>query len=441
MDFLILYEHTKRELENACLLKCELERRGYKVKIDYFMSLSVLFSSPKVLIVPHLYDDFQVSFLVKNRNKKHLSIVDLQYEQVLEESEDSIRHHTPSGQAKNAYHSAWGDVQVNRYLNGGISPSHICKTGNISMDLNYPAFNAFFYTREEIAEEFQIPSGKKWIMMLANFTLSNRTEEETAAQGEFCGIRQLYLDKRYYMIQSQDEILKWFECFLEDHQDYILIYRPHPAERLDEKVKRIAKKQKRFYINNAYSVRQWIRVADVFFTYDSTSLIDVYYSKKYCGILRPIDVPEIITAECMMGAEELKMYDEMETAILKYDSKEFPVPDDMIRSFYGEWDDGKAYVRIADMCETALKDNKFYYHYKNSPLPMKQWVKQFGRYLFCTVGKYIPISRYMYFFIRSNKFEKLMKEEQNEIYPSARTIKWYCKRFENIIGKNKKEVK
>lgn len=435
MDFLILYEHVQRELENASLLKCELEKRGYKVKIDYFMSLSVLFSSPKVLVLPHLYDDFQVNFLVKNRNRKHLSIVDLQYEQVLEESEESIRHHTPKEQAKHAYHSAWGDVQVKRYLDGGIPTSHICKTGNVSMDLNYPVFDPLFRTREEIAKQFCLPCEKKWIMMFANFTLCNRTEEETAAQGEFCGIRQLYLDKRHYMLQSQDGILKWFELFLEKHPDYILIYRPHPAESVDGSVRRLAEKQKRFYIIRAYSVRQWIRVADTFFTYDSTSLIDVYYSKKYCGILRPVDVPENITAECMMGAEELKQYDEMEEAILHCNSKRFPVPDEMIKSFYGEWDDGKAYIRLADMCETALKEKRFIYYYRNSSLSCREWWKLFGRYMLCSIGKYIPICKYLYWLFRSRRFERLMKEEERELYPCARRIRQYCRQFKKILEK------
>ena len=33
VDFLIIYEHKVRELENMCLIKYELERRGYTVEI------------------------------------------------------------------------------------------------------------------------------------------------------------------------------------------------------------------------------------------------------------------------------------------------------------------------------------------------------------------------------------------------------------------------
>ncbi len=35
LDFLFIYEHKVRELENLCLMKYELDRRGYKTKIVY----------------------------------------------------------------------------------------------------------------------------------------------------------------------------------------------------------------------------------------------------------------------------------------------------------------------------------------------------------------------------------------------------------------------
>lgn len=32
IDFLFIYEHKVGELENLCLMKCELDHRGYKTK-------------------------------------------------------------------------------------------------------------------------------------------------------------------------------------------------------------------------------------------------------------------------------------------------------------------------------------------------------------------------------------------------------------------------
>ena len=33
-DFLLMYEHKVRELDNLCLLKYELDKRGYKTKMN-----------------------------------------------------------------------------------------------------------------------------------------------------------------------------------------------------------------------------------------------------------------------------------------------------------------------------------------------------------------------------------------------------------------------
>lgn len=36
-DFLFIYEHKVRELENLCLMKYELDRRGYKLRLCTLM--------------------------------------------------------------------------------------------------------------------------------------------------------------------------------------------------------------------------------------------------------------------------------------------------------------------------------------------------------------------------------------------------------------------
>lgn len=42
LDFLFIYEHKVRELENLCLLKYELDRRGYRVKIVHIEDAEAL---------------------------------------------------------------------------------------------------------------------------------------------------------------------------------------------------------------------------------------------------------------------------------------------------------------------------------------------------------------------------------------------------------------
>ena len=42
LDFLFLYEHIVRELENDCLIMAELERRGYSCELFQLMDRKML---------------------------------------------------------------------------------------------------------------------------------------------------------------------------------------------------------------------------------------------------------------------------------------------------------------------------------------------------------------------------------------------------------------
>lgn len=61
LDFLILYEHTVREYESDLLLKLELERRGYTVRIRQLLDAKDLRlfgkDKPEVLVASCMYDN------------------------------------------------------------------------------------------------------------------------------------------------------------------------------------------------------------------------------------------------------------------------------------------------------------------------------------------------------------------------------------------------
>ena len=106
IDVLILFEHKNRELENACLIATELERRGFSTRIECIYSLRRYFVKARILIVPHLYNDDQVVMFCKNIWLSNTIVIDMQYEQVLRASQHNGIHN-PSGQAINANHLAW----------------------------------------------------------------------------------------------------------------------------------------------------------------------------------------------------------------------------------------------------------------------------------------------------------------------------------------------
>lgn len=87
LDFLFIYEHKVRELENLCLMKYELDRRGYKTEIIYIndaenaLSPKILYKT-KVLCTMACYHNKTLRWHVKDFIEFE-KIIDLQWENIV----------------------------------------------------------------------------------------------------------------------------------------------------------------------------------------------------------------------------------------------------------------------------------------------------------------------------------------------------------------------
>ncbi len=93
LDFLILYEHTVREYESDLLLKLELERRGYTVRIRQLLDAKDLRlfgkDKPEVLVASCMYDNEAINSHVYNNIGKCNKIVNLQQVTVIPVSNEA----------------------------------------------------------------------------------------------------------------------------------------------------------------------------------------------------------------------------------------------------------------------------------------------------------------------------------------------------------------
>ena len=270
IDFLILYEHKNRELENACLLAAELELRGYKVSIKNIYSGEKYWIDASVVIVPHLYNESQLHEFCNNYKHNNYKIISLQYEQVLRDNQHEGLHN-PSGEAMYAQHVAWGEAQKERYLSHGIKLENIHVVGHIGMDMDRKEFDSYYLSRDALAEALNLDPKKRWFLFISTFGYRLRTQEDLDA---FQKIDPTTYQSAELSKKAQNTIETWIIELAKKHTEVIFIYRRHPSEREDPKLVKIEKELTNFRCIDDYSIRQWVRVADIMHTWYSTSIAD-----------------------------------------------------------------------------------------------------------------------------------------------------------------------
>lgn len=437
VDVLILYEHRNREIENCALLAEELSFRGYKVKIENIFSPWKYFRKPKVLVVPHLYNEYQLIHFAKNIWLSNDKIISLQYEQVLSkgcrENENDL--HRPSGQAKYAHHVSWGESQTKRYLDGGIQRENIHETGFISMDLLRSEFSKYLKSKQELSEEFQLDPQKEWVLFISSFSHANRTKAEIAEFEKLNPLSPLFAEitKKSYPI-----IVDWLKRAAKSFPNKVFIYRPHPAEKFDENLKRVESECPNFRCINKYSMRQWVYVIDLSFNWISTSATDLYFAKKPCFLLRPYVIPEEIDMDILNSVKTLSTYEDFIYEISNY-KKNICIPNNpTIEYYYGKNNGRMAFLKTADICEKLmigeLHGHKFDYGKSRFNVTNEKKIKSI-------IKEYVKMS--LFFFLNSFEIEYLpilsekhlekLRRYKVDVYGIKKDITQYRKRFSTII--------
>lgn len=355
----IFYESAERELQNAYLLKAELNRRGHEVYIygkGYLKKTNqILDFVPDVVLVNNLYNNAQLGYY-KSRFKQKISrIVDLQYEQILSYKWEETGHHNPKGLARNAIHLCWGEECRNRIISHGLPEENAIITGSLNVDMDKERFESIYRSKAEMAEIYKLDSKKDWILLISSFSGASPTE------GRYNGYIRLMGEndgKKFMDICeiSRKEILEWVEKYINDN-DCEFIYRLHPAESKDLGLRDFAKRNKNFHLIKDDSIRSWLRVCDKINTWYSTSIIDAYFMNQNCSILRPISIPKYFDVSIMRNATYLTTYDEFCEYNKSNNDKKFPIDPSEILSYYNVDENKYAYEKICDLLEEIVRKN------------------------------------------------------------------------------------
>ena len=361
MDFLICYEHVVREVENDTLIKHELEKRGYACKIIHFNDvdyyLHVGKDKAKVVVVPWLRHDADVCDYLPFA-KRPYKLVNLQWEQVYCTNHLKQGLTSTSGQAINAYHMCWGENSRNRLIESGVPEENVAVVGAIQMDYGQPLFKDYYLPREAIADEFGLDNTKKWNLLVSSFAYANYGESGIRRMEKALNLSMTDLVEIHK--QSQKLTLDWVEKLLQS-SDCEFIYRPHPSEKVDQRLSAMAKKYPHFHVLSDRSVKQWARVCDKVNLWISTSNAELLSMDVDFAILRPAPIPEDYEVESMRNESFITDCD----TFIRYNTagtEEVPISIETkmkrLNHYYSFDPDYPAYKRTADYLEQVLKSGK-----------------------------------------------------------------------------------
>lgn len=425
-DFIILYEHRARELENAVLLAMMLEKKRYKVAIEYRWSARILFQKADVVITPYLYFNEMVIDFAFQPFCHFKKIINMQYEQVFVKKNEDMLGDLPKSYAKNATHVSWGENTTDRYKKIDIKLDNIFETGLISLDLNTIKYRSVFLTKEDISSHFNIPTEKKWLLFISSFsciglskTVYENWKKRTIGTDYFSDISY----------KSQPIILDYLEQLAKKHPELIVVYRPHPFEVGCQRLTDLEKNYKNFKVISQHSIRQWILVSDYISTWCSTSLVDVLFAKKPCVIIRPIPFQEEYDFPIYRDQKIISEYQDLEEFISKPDER-FAVNPQTIKKYYRNDFDACAFEKLRDKCIQVRNDKKFEFNYYKAIHPSSLLLLKYHIYRFLmSIAKFVDYSRFV-----PEKYRTDVQLAHREMKESGKEIKFYRKRFSGIVA-------
>lgn len=362
LDFLFIYEHKVRELENLCLMKYELDRRGYRTKIVYVDDAqNALADTPiyhaKVVCTMACYDNYTLFWHTK-RFVKFEKVIDLQWENIVyvkdEQREDAYKNYWGIG--KDVVHVSWGEQNVNRLLHAAhLDKRKIKLTGHVGMDFLRAPLNRYYLSRQELFNKYSIPMDKQVILFASPYYGDCLTEEYIAGMCKAFG--DDWPDYYKFMCDSQKIVLEWFERICREFPEIIIIFRPHPGHPsciADE----LAKRYSNFRIISGESVKQWIVTCDKVYTGNSSVVVEAFFAKKMCQLLFPLPTTPGFELQLITDSQKIVTYDEFYKSVFA-EQEVFPTPEKSIEDIYLiDWEKPN-YIKFADMAEEVLQEDYY----------------------------------------------------------------------------------
>lgn len=362
VDFLLIYEHKVRELENLCLMKYELDRRGYKTKIIYVDdAANAMEDRPiyhaKVVCTMACYDNYTLFWHTKEFVKFE-KVIDLQWENIVyskdENREGAYKNYLGIG--KDVVHVSWGRQNVRRLLEAAhLDRKKVKLTGHVGMDFLREPLNRYYLSRRELFEKYKIPMEKQVILFASPYFGDHLSEHYVKGMCERFG--EDWPEYYKFMCDSQKIVLSWFERICTENPDLIVIFRPHPGHP-SLMAEDLAGRCENFRIISGESVKQWIVTCDRVYTGNSSVVVEAFFARKMCQLLFPLPTTPGFELKLITDSKKITTYEDFSESV-HIGCQEFPTPQESIEEIYLiDWETPN-YIKFADMAEEVLHDDYY----------------------------------------------------------------------------------
>lgn len=365
-DFLFVFEVKQREFENLCLLKYELSRRGYSVKILpqstwYYSTNRIPTYNCKVLVLPWCYSTEHLIHGLRFANKIQ-KVVNMQWEQVWESADEENPNFIGflKGLARECTHVSWGPANGDKLIQKcSIADFHVKKVGHITFDFLRSPLKNYYLSKDEIIQKYHLPKNKKLILYISSFAHACMEEQVFLNNGYCINSANKEEDKLNLSKCTQQMTLSFLIKFIENHPDYAVLYRLHPSEFNYDNVNQLAQQYENFIVVKELSIKQWILIADKVFTWQSTAIVEAVYAGKPSFCVGKNDIPDNLRLSMNRNITYIDNYCDFEKICLHPDSGRMLTPE-TFNAYYGYYDPIKpTYLNLCDALEEVLKESKY----------------------------------------------------------------------------------
>ena len=306
IDILYCIEHVARELDIACIVKDQAQRRyGLQVAIAslaYDTQYASRSFRPRVVAVPYFYfaNVWGVGQLL--RELPGANFVNLAFEQLVSKENKRFKCPRDTIVRRHVTHLAAGEFYRKFLCAHGVFPENVAIAGSLTCQLYRPPYRSYFENkRNSFARRYGLDSGKPWVFFPENYGAAFFTERDKQDRVRLGSRRD---DVDTYCNFSRDSfqtVMPWCVDAARSG-DIELIIRPRPATSQEQFVSAFREATGQaaplhLHFIRQDTVREWILASDLIVSSYSTSLVEAAIAGKPAFMASPYAIPDCVRVD------------------------------------------------------------------------------------------------------------------------------------------------